>query len=213
MNYWDPVTGIFVDDMGDAIGIDAITTILEDSLSASFVRMLEVVTSSTTGRSSFIAMSEIVKREYIRQYLIGIGGINNMTFSDWGSIGGMLREQYSYLRKFADELMSGNLTEAQVNARISMYVNSAREAYNRARGKVVKKLGYDEVGWDLSPIQDHCDTCLERSQMGYVPIGPKGGFMHMGHEVFPGDGSSDCLTNDKCGLSYRNSTTGAEYSL
>jgi hypothetical protein len=73
-----------------------------------------------------------IKDEHIRQYILGRGGRGSMTPADWGSIGGMLREQYSYLDGFADEIAAGTLSEAQISARSRMYINSAREAFNRA---------------------------------------------------------------------------------
>ena len=36
-------------------------------------------------------MREEVKREYIREYMLGRGGRGSMTSVDWGSIGGMLK--------------------------------------------------------------------------------------------------------------------------
>ena len=84
---------------------------------------------------------EEIKKEYIRQYLLGIGGRDQMTAADWGSIGGMLREQYRFLDGFLAEIAAGNLTEAQIMARARMYINSAREAYERAHGRVAGKLG------------------------------------------------------------------------
>lgn len=78
---------------------------------------------------------EDIKREYIRQYLAGVGGINNMTAADWGSVGGMLADQYRYLDGFATEIANGNLTEGQIAARARMYISSAREAYERANAR------------------------------------------------------------------------------
>src|SRR4030042_349851 len=45
-------------------------------------------------------MREEIKREYIRPYLLGIGGRQMMTQEDWGRIGGMLKEQYGCLEGF-----------------------------------------------------------------------------------------------------------------
>jgi hypothetical protein len=56
-------------------------------------------------------MRQEIKDEYIRQYLLGKGGITQMTQADWGSIGGMLSEQYGYLDGFAAQIASGNLSE------------------------------------------------------------------------------------------------------
>jgi len=80
-------------------------------------------------------MREEIKREYINQYLLGIGGRDQMTFEDWGRIGGMLKEQYGHLDKFYDQIVAGKLSDAQVGARSRMYSASAREAFERANGQ------------------------------------------------------------------------------
>jgi len=80
-------------------------------------------------------MREEIKREYITQYLLGIGGRDQMTFADWGRIGGMLKEQYGYLDGFYQDILDGKLSEAQIAARARMYCASGREAYERANGE------------------------------------------------------------------------------
>ncbi len=100
-----------------------------------------------------------IKREYIRQYILGKGGLSTMNNKDWSSIGGMLREQYKYLDKFAAEVAAGGLAQGEIAARSRMYLNSSTESFWRA---------------------------TERAT-GMPPL-----------PCYPGDGSSLCLTNDRC---------------
>ena len=141
---------------------------------------------------------EELKGEYIREYLLGIGGRGQMTQADWGSIGGMLADQYRYLDGFIAELEAGNLTPEQIAARVNMYVNSSREAFERAHGRVAGKAGCDEEIWSLGAAE-HCEDCVAYAAKGWQPIGtfPE-----------PGEGATICMTNCKCSKSYRNSTTG-----
>lgn len=78
-------------------------------------------------------MREEIKGEYLRQYMLGRGGRSQMQRADWSSIGGMLAEQYKYLDRFADEIAAGKLSEAQIAMRAKMYIESAREGYERGR--------------------------------------------------------------------------------
>jgi len=81
-------------------------------------------------------MAREVKGEYLRQYMLGRGGRAQMTQADWGSIGGMLKEQYNpYLKNFVNEIAQGRLSEGQIRARARMYINSAREAFERANAR------------------------------------------------------------------------------
>jgi len=144
---------------------------------------------------------EELKQEYVRQYLLGIGGREQMTAANWGSIGGMLADQYRYLDGFAAEIAAGDLSQAQIQARLRMYVNSAREAYERAHQRAAQKAGYDEERWVLG-VAEHCDDCLAYEAMGWQPIGTF---------PLPGSGATRCLTNCACHLEYRKSGTGEAY--
>lgn len=56
-------------------------------------------------------MRQQIKQSYIEQYITGKGGLEQMTQADWGSIGGQLKEQFSYLDSFAQEIADGKLSE------------------------------------------------------------------------------------------------------
>lgn len=143
-------------------------------------------------------MRDEIKLEHIRQYTLGIGGREQMTFSDWGKVGSQIKEQYTYLRGFADEVAAGTLTEAEIANRISMYVNSAREAYETANGKAQVKAGMTEVLWVLNPALENCIGCQEFADMGWTIIEEDayGG-------AVPGSGDTPCLTKCGCHEEYR----------
>jgi hypothetical protein len=151
-------------------------------------------------------MRTLIKNSYIEQYLLGRGGKENTTRRDYSSIGGMLKEQYKYLRKFAQEIESGNLSPGAIANRSRMYVNSSREAFERAQRRALSNNGTDlgkmDVHWNLG-LAEHCDDCVAFEGLGWIPAdkNPFGG-------AFPGSGDTKCLTNCKCMLSYRNRDTG-----
>lgn len=144
-----------------------------------------------------------IRGEYIRQYLSAIGGREMMTPADWGRIGGMLKEQKGYYDKFMLELP--NLSEGQIRSRAQMYINSAREANERAHSIVSKRWGVEEVLWELGQVQtEHCSLCPQWAGMGWQPIGPNGGYPTDMGESWPGDGKTcEGMTNCKCRLRFR----------
>ena len=142
-----------------------------------------------------LLMREEIKREYLREYMLGRGGRAQMTQADWGSIGGMLKEQYGYLDKFAEQV--GDMTEAAIRSRSKMYIRSAREAYERAKAQVAKQAGFDEEIWVLG-VAEHCDDCWAFSQEGWQKLG---------YYPEPGAGHTQCLTNCACHKEYRKSET------
>lgn len=151
-------------------------------------------------------MRQYIKDEYIRQYITAIGGRSNMTQSDWGRIGSMLKEQYKYLSGFQAQIAGGNLTEGQIRARARMYINSAREAFEKGNRDVALKWGADEMYWDIDTSVENCPDCITYNAMGWVKIeiNPYDG-------NYPGSGGTVCLTNCHCGIIYRNSKTGEEF--
>jgi hypothetical protein len=147
------------------------------------------------------AMRQEIKEEYIRQYILGRGGVAQMTAEDWGSIGGTLQRQFWYLDRkddsFLDAVARGELSEAQIRARAKLYVNSARQAYERGNRRAQIGAGMTEVKWTLQPAE-HCEDCVALAAMGWQLIAddPYGG-------CFPASGCTICQANCKCILEYR----------
>lgn len=139
-----------------------------------------------------------LKEEYIRQYVLGRGGLGQMAQADWGRLGSMLKEQYKYLNGFEQAIADGTLSEAQIAARGRMYTNSAREAFEKARSRVAEKAGQDEILWVVDTSKENCEDCLANQAMGWqlVEDNPYGGCV-------PGSGCTQCLTNCGCSLQYR----------
>jgi len=62
-------------------------------------------------RSWETSMRQQILEAYKQQYMLGKGGIEQMTAQDWGSIGGMVADQYRYLDRFAQQIADGLLSE------------------------------------------------------------------------------------------------------
>lgn len=78
-------------------------------------------------------MRQAVKDAYVIQYTVGKGGVGNMTQSDWGRIGGLLKGQYAYLNGFASQIANGELTPKQIAARANLYIDSSTQAFERGK--------------------------------------------------------------------------------
>lgn len=138
-------------------------------------------------------MREQTKDAYIREYVLGIGGRDQMTYADWGRVGRALRDQYDFLGQFKGELP--NLSQAQIEARAAMYPKASREAFEMAKYQNNKEM--ELVKWQLSDVK-HCETCWGFAEQGWVPNDENafGG-------AYPGDGSTICLSNCACSLEYQ----------
>lgn len=135
-------------------------------------------------------MREIVKTATIDEYILGRGGRWQMTPSDWGRTGQMIREQYQYIQRFAGDILDGKLTPAQMLARAQMYGQCGTEAYEKGNAQAMgglnlpaypgdgsseclvycrchwdiqDKTSHWEATWVLGPVEKHCPTCYGRS--------------------------------------------------
>lgn len=191
---------------GQFMSRDTVLSFVNESIAASESALGPLSQFAASGALSpadfSLLVREEIKQETIRQYLLGIGGRDQMTPSDWGSIGGSLKEQYGHLDDFVKQIADGTLSEEQIQARLKMYVNSSREAFERAHGKNAKRLGYSEESWTLGEAE-HCDDCVALAAEGWQPVG------HF--KFMPGSGNTACLTNCKCEILYRNPDTNELY--
>lgn len=199
--YWDPSVARFRDEAGQFVANDTVQGFVDDSLFSLGNVMdpvIDLTLDGTITPSDLEAeIREHLKREYLRQYYLGIGGRAQMTQTDYGSIGGDLAFQYRKLEGFIEEIAAGDLSEAQIRARLRMYTNSARQAFEKAKHKSKTKAGYTHMSWDVNPAIENCDGCLEFSAMGLVAIedNPYNGCR-------PGTGCTPCLTSCGCAISY-----------
>lgn len=76
---------------------------------------------------------EEITHTYFVMYLLGLGGLGQMTEADRVDLSQALQTQYHYLNRFADDMAEGNLSEDQIRYRASLYFQSSRQAFERAR--------------------------------------------------------------------------------
>ena len=143
------------------------------------------------------AMAKRLKDAHIAQYSLGKPG--ELTQRDYGRIGAQLRLQYQRLRRFSEEILSGNLSEAMVTYRTQLYYGKIKESYWAGRRQINQDNG---ALWEkrLLAIADHCASCLVYSDMGWQQIG-----------VLPAPTNlCECQSNCKCTMIYSTSITRPE---
>ena len=102
-------------------------------------------------------MRRMIKMEVIKQYTLGIGGQSNLTPVDYGVMGGVIADQYRYLDKMMLAYQNGDISPAEVARRTAMYINSTREAYERANARVRGlPLLPDYPGSGHTPCKTNC---------------------------------------------------------
>ncbi len=156
----------------------------------------------------------LVKREYIRQYVLGRGGRDSMTQRDWGIVGRQLRDQYAYLNNFTQQISNGayeGFPDA-LNNRLGLYFDSARQAFNRAELEVrglpampqvpgdgqtacmtrckcnlefVRTATSWLIYWRLNASAKHCPDCLGLSSAWSPLIFEGGSFTNLQLDTLP----------------------------
>lgn len=200
--YWNATTAQYVNENGQAVSNNTLLSFSDDSVSAS-VRAIDelaerVTAGSLTPAAWHEAMRQELKEEYIRQYLLGRGGLDQMKAEDWGSIGGSLADQYRYLNGFYDQVAAGNLTAGQIKMRgverAAMYVNSAREAFFRAQARA---RGFDPADLPYHPC-DGGTKCLTRCNCfwEYDPVYDDAGKVVIGYDCYWRLGASSQYCDD-----------------
>lgn len=131
------------------------------------------------------AVRALQKRAFVAEYSLGAGGRYMMGRQDYGRIGGLLGNQYRFLRSFAQDIADGKLSEAQIAERTKLYLASATQAYERGKAsgyaglvlpafpadgsmpcrcrcawRIDEKSLYWECTWVIRP-GDSCSVCLD----------------------------------------------------
>lgn len=139
-----------------------------------------------------------LKHIHLYSATLAKGGSMQLSQADFGRIGRELRDQYGFLREFADQIASGKQpVDGRLTSRARLYAQSGRATFH-----LTERAEMERRGWDLEEnvlaASEHCGGCLEETAKGRVPIGT----------LIP-IGQRTCRTNDRCRIRYSNSITGA----
>lgn len=112
-----------------------------------------------------------LRKLHIQSAILGRGGSDRMTREDYLAIGRILKEEYRFLRGFAQDINNGNLTQAQFEARLRLYANRAYLSF-----ALMQQLNYREAGYlymqrFLDRNAAHCPDCFSYATAGIKPIG------------------------------------------
>lgn len=140
------------------------------------------------------AIADSMRQAHIEGRMFGVGGQWGMGPEDIDAVVARLHDQYRYLGDFGQQIARGELSEAQIRARIAQYVESPpRETFRRASEAVHRVAGYDQERNVLGVVQtEHCQDCELEAARGWVPLGEI--------KII---GERQCRGNCKCEIEYR----------
>lgn len=197
--FWDPATGEYYDpDTGQRLDAAAVRELMEDRQQRTADRAA-VLAATLIGVEFIEQLRELMLDEYTALYLLGRGGLAQMTPADWAAIDTMVAGQENYLEGFAADLEDEELSEAQIAARALLYLVIGRAAFEQGRSATQPETV--EASWVLG-VADHCDDCLALTGLGWQPKEPWP-FVVAGVAAYPASGATECVSNCKCGIDYR----------
>lgn len=178
-------------DNGRFVSETAVRAELENVVSATYDELDTLTRQMYAGNISVqqwqVSVAQSLSDAHLAQSMFAVGGRANMTQANWGRVGGVLRDEYRYLSRFANDIASGRVSEAQALARIQQYGNATYQSYWREYAHTSSGLLY----WRLSPAE-HCGDCLTLS--GDSP------YTAQTIPTYPGAGQTTCRGNCRCYL-------------
>jgi hypothetical protein len=146
-------------------------------------------------------MRGTVKAVHLYSTAAAKGGWDQLTKKDFGRVGRILRDQYTYLDRFAADIEAGLPLDGRFTTRVRMYMQSGRRTYYDAADRLVDEIGgFDRERSVLHPA-DHCDECVAQAALGWQP---RGAMIPIGERI--------CKSNCRCTKEYLNSSTGQVWS-
>ena len=149
-----------------------------------------------------VAMRRHVKNTHLNAIAMERGGWANLTPSDYGRAGQIIREQYGYLRGFANDIASGKQRlDGTLGVRAKLYSQAARTSLYKSKAANMR-LEVTHVRTRRS-ARDSCRQCLDLD----------GKVFRINDPSFPLPGQRICRANCQCHLEYLSMGEGDEYQV
>lgn len=206
-NYrYNAAAGRYIDPSGKFVSQQVIRGELDkvlDSVTVDMVNLSKSFRAGTIDGSEFqIRSMDLIKQGHLAGAAMQKGGWAQLSQSDFGRIGAIVKREYQFHQGMLDDILSGKQRlDGTLDVRLRLYGQAARNTYHTFEQEDRAIQGYDEERRDLHG-GDSCTNssrpgCIEEAARGWVPIGESLDI-----------GAATCLANCRCSKSYRNSVTG-----
>ena len=138
------------------------------------------------------AMMAELKNLHLASAMAAHGGRDQMSKSDSGYVGSLLKKEYGFMRTWAAQIADGTAPlDGRLPARARQYGQSARATFEQVRARDDRARGFDEER-NVLHSADPCRECPALSARGWVAIGE-----------LPMPGARSCARNCKCTMKRR----------
>lgn len=182
-------TGQFVSASDIRLAVD---TVIDNTTQDIRSLSLSLVSGTITLAQWQSQMQTQLKALYVACGVAAGGGFSNMSQSDYGYLGSLIKTQYQYLRSFAQQIASGQQPlDGTLLSRAALYAQAARGIFYAMMTELAIESGMTQERRVLG-MADHCKSCLTEAAKGWQPIGT----------LLP-IGATECLANCRCSLAFK----------
>jgi hypothetical protein len=203
---WNAAAGRYISSNGRFLSQQTIRGELDKALDNVTDRLVLLAKDFRTGvidgRTWQIESMSLIKQVHLLGGALEKGGWQNLTQSDFGRIGQIVRGEYAYYNNLIKQIESGQQRlDGTLDSRMRLYGQAGRGTYHKFEREDRFSQGYDEERSILHG-RDNCSSskrpgCREEAAKGWQPIG-----------TLAIIGSRTCLSNCRCSFSFRRSSTG-----
>lgn len=136
-----------------------------------------------------------IKALHINASELAHGGRAQMSQADFGRTGRILRDQYAFLRDWANDIASGAApTDGRLPARSTLYADAARATFEGVRARDQRSAGV-RFERNVLHASESCAGCIAENGRGWVEIG----------SLVPPGSRLPCRVRCRCSVTYSNS--------
>lgn len=187
--YRDSSSGRFVPASTVRDAVDAIADHASERMAALSQQLLDGSLSLADWQAQMMAEAKLA---HVSAGVLAAGGFEQMSPSKYGFLGRTIRDEYGFLRDFAQQIRNGEQSlNGRLVARARQYGQASRVTYEKVRAREDTNRGMAEERNVLHATQS-CSQCKALSGQGFVPIG-----------TLPPVGSRICRSSCKCTIERR----------
>jgi hypothetical protein len=139
-----------------------------------------------------LGMLDEIKNSHRALAELAKGGKEMMTARDWGLLGARVRQQNQYFLGFASDVITGQMSEAQVVNRAGLYADALYSTYQNTVALRERGAGVRLARRVLDAGAQHCEDCPPLAALDWIPI----------EEMTP-IGDTPCQVQCRCTIEYQ----------
>ena len=183
---------------GQYIGLDGVVDeslvleAMEERISLGIERMRNYLAAVQSGAGNLADLQSAaiveIRNMNIQLYALAKGGFPAMGIQDYFAASKIVQSELTYFANFTSEISAGNLSAAQIEARLQQYGKHAWASYWAGKNAAMKIAGATHESREANDDEGTCDDCRGYERQGIKPLG---------FYPAPGEGSV-CMGNCRC---------------